>query len=385
MPVLVATCMDTAQHGCAQRMASNPSDNWSVEREAEEAVPRYMVANRNIYCDSRQRTVRSNELARKMAGGEEIELRKPGASVTITEGLLPLWRGNTYQNASNTEIVMDAYLPYQRKQCYYAWSDCGRQLAARTDRDILEIADDVAKGLPKESIRKRLGLRLANQKVGDKSELLDASIDLSARLLTMTDIGRLRYAVCRRNVLPWNEGSLKELLEVHFNQPVTLDHDVKLEKAFNAHSFRRITGFEVDWTDNLADHLRLDEDNRRLAIFHHASFLKSQRRYCSTFMCISPADWVSGLFPERFVEETVQTLALFFPQLDREITAWLKKLPQTLNIDKDLTKCGRLRPHARQIGNFKFWHDRLVMLKQVYDQSQPRTLSQLWYDRRDAL
>jgi hypothetical protein len=99
----------------------------------------------------------------------------------------------------------------------------------------------------------------------------------------------------------------------------------------------------------------------------------------------SPADWVSGLFPEGLVEETIQTLALLFPQLDRQITGWMNKLPQTLNIDKELTKCGRLKPHARQIGKFRFWHDRLVLLKQAYDQSQPRTISQLWYDRRNTL
>ncbi|KAJ9500400.1 hypothetical protein H2202_004195 [Exophiala xenobiotica] len=305
-----------------------------------------------------------------MASGEEIELRQPGASVKVTEGLLPLWRGNTYRNTCKTEIVLDAYLPYQRKQCYYAWSDCGRQLAARTAHDILGIAHDTMKGMSKASIRTQLSLRLANQKLQDKNELLDASIDLSARLLTMTDIGRLRYAVCRRHVLPWNEGSLQELLKAHFNQPVILDRDVKLEKAFNVHSFRRITGFEVDWTDNLADHLQLDEDNRRLAIFHHASFLKCQQ---------------SGLFPEGLVEETIQTLALLFPQLDETITAWMQRLPQNINIDMELTKCGRLKPHARQIERFKFWRDRLVMLKQAYDQSQPRTISQLWYDRRNAL
>ncbi|KAK5191219.1 hypothetical protein LTR92_008938 [Exophiala xenobiotica] len=269
-----------------------------------------------------------------MASGEGTALRKLGTSVIVTEGLLPLWRGNTYSNACKTEIVMDAYLPYQKRQCYYAWSDCGRQLAARTARDILDIAHDTVTGMPKGSIRTRLSRRLANQKLEDNNELLDASIDLSARLLTMTDVGRLRYAVCRRKVLPWNEGSLPELLKVHFNQPVILDHDVKLEKAFNVHSFRLITGFEIDWTDNLADHLRLDEDNRRLAIFHHASFLKCQQ---------------SGLFPKGLVEETIQTLALLFPQLDEMITAWMQRLPQNLNIDKELTKCGRLKPHARQI------------------------------------
>jgi hypothetical protein len=31
--------------------------------------------------------------------------------------------------------------------------------------------------------------------------------------------------------------------------------------------------------------------------------------------------------------------------------------------------------------NFTFWHDRLVILKQVFDETRPSTLSQWWSDR----
>lgn len=30
----------------------------------------------------------------------------------------------------------------------------------------------------------------------------------------------------------------------------------------------------------------------------------------------------------------------------------------------------------RQIGNFEFWHDRLVMLKQAFDEADPKTVRQ---------
>jgi hypothetical protein len=89
-----------------------------------------------------------------MASGEGTELRKLGTSVIVTEGLLPLWRGNTYQNACKTKIVMDAYLPYQRRECYLAWSDCGRQLAARTARDILLLHTTPWKACPKKEFER---------------------------------------------------------------------------------------------------------------------------------------------------------------------------------------------------------------------------------------
>jgi hypothetical protein len=32
---------------------------------------------------------------------------------------------------------------------------------------------------------------------------------------------------------------------------------------------------------------------------------------------------------------------------------------------------------------YRFWHDRLVILKEAFDESQPKTLLQLWNDKRD--
>jgi hypothetical protein len=38
-----------------------------------------------------------------------------------------------------------------------------------------------------------------------------------------------------------------------------------------------MAGLEIVWTDNLADHLRLTDDDTKVHIFHHASFLEIQR------------------------------------------------------------------------------------------------------------
>jgi hypothetical protein len=32
--------------------------------------------------------------------------------------------------------------------------------------------------------------------------------------------------------------------------------------------------------------------------------------------------------------------------------------------------------------NFHFWHDRLIILKQIFDEAEPDTLTQWWHDRR---
>ncbi|KAK7730114.1 hypothetical protein SLS57_001775 [Botryosphaeria dothidea] len=51
-------------------------------------------------------------------------------------------------------------------------------------------------------------------------------------------------------------------------------------------------------------------------------------------------------------------------------------------LDGRAIKCPRLRADDRQIDKFHFWRDRLAILKQVFDEAEPRTISQWWYDRR---
>jgi len=91
------------------------------------------------------------------------------------------------------------------------------------------------------------------------------------------------------------------------------------------------------------------------------------------------------MFPDGFIDETIRTLALLFPQSDPKTMKWCRKLSRTLDIDCQVLKCDRLRAIDRHIDNFAFWRDRLVVLKQVFDEAEPSTLSQWWFDRRNGV
>lgn len=106
----------------------------------------------------------------------------------------------------------------------------------------------------------------------------------------------------------------------------------------------------------------------------------------------------SSLLPTGLPEETLRTLALLFPQAEfsrtlgsaHAKTTWLSSLHEKYEktnclVDKRLTRCGNLNTSERQIQNFKFWRDRLVVLKQAYDEATPNNLSQWWYDRRNGV
>jgi hypothetical protein len=51
-------------------------------------------------------------------------------------------------------------------------------------------------------------------------------------------------------------------------------------------------------------------------------------------------------------------------------------------LDENVTKCGHLAAEHRQVENFHYWRDRLIILKQVFDEAEPRGLKRWWRDQR---
>ena len=91
------------------------------------------------------------------------------------------------------------------------------------------------------------------------------------------------------------------------------------------------------------------------------------------------------MFPAGLIEETLRTLALLFPQSDKDTKRWFKRNVSSAKVDFNAIRCGQLRAEDRHIDQFKFWRDRLVVLKQVFDEAEPATWSQWWYDRRKGV
>lgn len=78
----------------------------------------------------------------------------------------------------------------------------------------------------------------------------------------------------------------------------------------------------------------------------------------------------------------MRTLALLLPSSNRDAQRWYRKQQSAHNLDVRAFQCRKLRADDRQIENFSFWGERLCILKQVFDEAEPNTLSQWWYDRR---
>ncbi|OHF00835.1 hypothetical protein CORC01_03909, partial [Colletotrichum orchidophilum] len=207
--------------------------------------------------------------------------------------------------------------------------------------------------------------------------------------LVLRDVLIIKFGPVQGEALPhhhfvWVCGGLRDCSSKYSDEGPRLDvKAVRLPKTFHAWSLVAIGGVQVEFTDNLANHLLLieEENGMKLLLFHHVSFLRCHR---------------SSMFPVGFLEETRETLQILFPESDfgglgitqRRRWSWFQKLLSKQPcppIDWRLGADGTLSAEARRIERFSFWRNRLIVLKQAYDDATPRTLSQWWHDRRNRV
>lgn len=93
----------------------------------------------------------------------------------------------------------------------------------------------------------------------------------------------------------------------------------------------------------------------------------------------------NSLLPPGLADETLRTLALMIPSSDPATRKWFARLPNYQDLDKRAVRYRRLKTDDRQLEKFPFWRERLLMLKQVFDEAQPQSISQWWYDRRNGV
>lgn len=108
--------------------------------------------------------------------------------------------------------------------------------------------------------------------------LVRPSINTAARLWSLLHIGEEKLAVTPgQKSIKWEDGTLKQCIERCFEFDSEASDPVKLPKTFNAMALDKIANIQVLWTDNLADHLLMRNDDTKVAIFHHASFLRRHK------------------------------------------------------------------------------------------------------------
>ena len=88
----------------------------------------------------------------------------------------------------------------------------------------------------------------------------------------------------------------------------------------------------------------------------------------------------STLLPPKLFSETTMSLALLFPRTSTDCTVLLRNESQSL--DANLRK---LAPAPRHVSEYGYWRDNLLTIWENFERSQPSTVLQWWYDRRNIV
>lgn len=134
------------------------------------------------------------------------------------------------------------------------------------------------------SVESAIEKQLSEGELEDSNEIIEDSVNLAVRLLLMMPTGVFltpgrSITVSGDTKLTWKEGTIIDLVGTEISPQTMMGDNVKLEKMFNARNLERIAGIEIRWTSNLADHLRMRDEDSAVEIFHYASFLRFHRQW----------------------------------------------------------------------------------------------------------
>ncbi|KAK5629982.1 hypothetical protein RRF57_005697 [Xylaria bambusicola] len=261
-------------------------------------------------------------------------------------------------------------------QCHKFLLDGGRHVSVSTHADVVDIVSQIHQDKERTSLHQQVSRQLGGG-CPNTHNSVNGSLNLCSRLLIMTSIGEPPLGTDGPNTIRWDTGTLRDFTDSYFgpaNSGVQLHPDnAQIGRIFTALNLTKIGGMRIEWTRNLADHLRLVDDDNTVSIFDCVGFLKFQRTVRKQ------------LFPPGFIDETLRTLALLLPQNDTRTQGWIATQVEAHELDPQLAECGSLNTHARRFENFSYWNNRLVVLKQALDEARPQTLSQWWHDRRNGV
>lgn len=202
------------------------------------------------------------------------QLEAPSLTISTRQEIVEkFWDEGVYQTTDSPQD--DCYFEYFGSQCRLARQYDDPHSPICTLRNVCEIVRQMKADETREAIEADLALKLDNYQKNDEG-LLSNVINLAIRLWLMMHIGKLPRGVTGQATIAWKAGTLKAAIHEHFQHQLILTDSVKFEKVFNLRNVERIADIKIQWTPNLVDHLKFNEDGKKpvLNIFHHATFLK---------------------------------------------------------------------------------------------------------------
>lgn len=247
------------------------------------------------------------------------------------------------------------YFHHYHQYCY----NVPEELKSCTHRHICQSVQQISQG-KREFCEEALAKLLP---MGSGRMLAKECIDFAGKAIMFIDLSQ------------WQDHeTVEQFLERRFAVNVKPATDFRMPRSFNARTFAKVAGINVQWSRELTRHLEVAGNDNVIAIFHSITALDLYEK-----------SGMGTIFPPGFLEETRRTLSLVLPIADDKTKSWLKSEQRKTKLDPVIASCPHLPAAQRHIKNFPFWGDRLVIIKDVYDEHQPRGISQMWRDNRNQV
>ncbi|KAH6887139.1 hypothetical protein B0T10DRAFT_490750 [Thelonectria olida] len=186
---------------------------------------------------------------------------------------------------------------------------------------------------------------------------------------------------------------------------------VVISKELNAHVLTKVCGVRLQWVDSLSCHLELDRQSGTLFLYRYPSFCVSSlqrrdgqdRRKCAIHRCgferPGSVPWASEEDVTELLQEILLTYRLLFGQSRRSRSLFRRLRPWACipneGHDQFLSMiCGRKqfncpvplieREEYNVAGDFRHLRSRIVRLNNYASSRKPRSIRQLWRDKRDS-
>jgi hypothetical protein len=182
---------------------------------------------------------------------------------------------------NSCRVAQPPHIPLLENTSFFYQQQCnliglhanGKYVSIKTHRQVVEVAQLLKSTATRQQVLEQLPGLLGNGNL----EQHEQSVDLVSRLLVMVQLGDVPHEWSGSRSVRWVDGTLSSCMRSHFSPSPVLGHErVKFEKGFNALGLRKIAGIDIRWSSNLAEHLRLTNDDTVLCVFHHVSFLRLQ-------------------------------------------------------------------------------------------------------------
>lgn len=177
--------------------------------------------------------------------------------------------------------------------------------------------------------------------------------------------------VSRDSRIEWqDEDSVSQMVSSQFRtgEVKSVSCEFLLESSLTAVNLKNICRLHIRWTNNLADHLKLEgqRGKRSLSIYRHKICLVNHRKEPDL-----------TVIPAEILDEAIRSLDLLFPFGDAKTEEFLaSENVQLHNADPfDLTP-------ASELNDFKFWRRNMAQLLNLLN-GPPETLAQTLLDTRN--